>query len=72
MTIWQIFRYPVGLAALSLLGLVWGLVADGWPDALAVVLLALPCVILVAVVLRGFWQNRSRNNVNSGIVDNDN
>lgn len=72
MTIWQIFRYPAGLAALTLLGLVWGLVGDGWPDALAVVLLALPCVILLGVVLRSFWQNRSRGNVNPSLVDNDN
>lgn len=59
MTTWQIFRYPAGLAALTLLGLVWGLVADGWPDVLAVALLALPCGVLLGGLARARLQHDS-------------
>lgn len=54
----EIFRWPMGLALSSLIGLVAALVADGFGDVVGWVLLGVPA--LVALV---FWQRRqpSRN-----------
>ncbi len=42
MSTWQVFRWPVAIAASTLFGLIAGLTSDGWGDVLAAVALATP------------------------------
>ena len=55
MTTWQIFRWPLAIAALTITGLLTGLVSDGWGDALAAL------GLLVPAVLAGWFSFRSGN-----------
>lgn len=51
----RIWGIPVALGALSLVGLVAALVADGWGDALSWVALTVPAVVCA----RGLWRPRA-------------
>ena len=42
MSLWQIFRWPLLIGALTAIGLVSGLVSDGWGDAFAALGLFIP------------------------------
>jgi len=42
MSLWQTFRWPLAIALLTCVGLVSGLVSDGWGDALAALGLLVP------------------------------
>lgn len=52
MSTWQIFRWPVGIALLTSIGLVSGLVSDGWGDAVAALGLFAPASVSVWFSLR--------------------
>lgn len=46
MSHWQIFRWPLAIALLTITGLITGLVSDGgWDDALAAVRLFRPAAL---------------------------
>jgi hypothetical protein len=47
MSTWQIFRWPLAIAVLTLTGLVAGLVSDGWGDAWAAAGLFVPATLAV-------------------------
>jgi hypothetical protein len=52
MSLWQIFRWPFGVAVLTLVGLVSGLVSDGWGDAVAALGLLVPSALACWLALR--------------------
>lgn len=45
MSLWQIFRWPLAIAAVCLFGLIAGLVSDGWGDHVAAVGLGVPALV---------------------------
>ena len=45
MSTWEIFRWPLAIAALTLTGLIAGLVSNGWGDALAAAGLFVPAAL---------------------------
>jgi hypothetical protein len=45
MSLWQIFRWPLMIGLLTAVGLVSGLVSDGWGDALAALGLFTPAAV---------------------------
>lgn len=47
MTAWQIFRWPVAIALLTMAGLLAGLVSDGWGDVLAAIGLLVPALLAI-------------------------
>ena len=52
MSLWQIFRWPLLIGALTATGLISGLVSDGWGDALAALGLFTPAAVAVWFGLR--------------------
>lgn len=52
MSPWQIFRWPLAIAVLTLVGLIAGLVSDGWGDALAAVGLFVPAALAIWLAMR--------------------
>ncbi|SDI11295.1 hypothetical protein SAMN05216189_1002145 [Pseudomonas delhiensis] len=50
--LWRVFRWPLALAVLSLVGLVSALVGDGPWDALSWVALGIPLVVILAALAR--------------------
>lgn len=50
MSTWQIFRWPLAIGLLTFVGLISGLVSDGWGDAIAALGLVTP-----AAVATWFW-----------------
>lgn len=52
MSLWQIFRWPLWIGALTTTGLVSGLVSDGWGDVLAALGLFVPAAVAVWCGLR--------------------
>lgn len=52
MSLWQIFRWPLAIAVLTLIGLVSGLVSDGWGDVTAALGLLVPSVVACWLSLR--------------------
>jgi hypothetical protein len=50
MSTWQIFRWPLAIGLLTFVGLISGLVSDGWGDAIAALGLFIP-----AAVAAWFW-----------------
>ena len=45
MSAWQIFRWPLAIAVLTLTGLITGLVSNGWGDVLAAAGLFVPAAL---------------------------
>ncbi|GLS16723.1 hypothetical protein [Hydrogenophaga electricum] len=45
MSLWQIFRWPLVVGLLCLIGLITGLVSDDWGDHLAAIGLGLPVLL---------------------------
>lgn len=45
MSFWQIFRWPLAVAGLTVVGLVSGLMSDGWGDAVAALGLFIPAAL---------------------------
>lgn len=41
----QIFKWPLAIGLLTIIGLVAGLVSDGWGDTLAAIGLGLPVIV---------------------------
>jgi hypothetical protein len=56
MSTWQVFRWPLGIAAFTLFGLIAGLASDGWGDALAAAALAVPACLSARAL---FWKRGS-------------
>lgn len=52
MSLWRIFRWPLAIGLLTVIGLVSGLVSDGWGDAIAALGLFMPPAV-IAWLLRG-------------------
>jgi hypothetical protein len=52
MSPWRIWRHPLWIGALTAVGLVAGLVSDGWGDALAAVGLGVPAATALFFGLR--------------------
>ena len=52
MSLWQIFRWPLAIGALTLTGLISGLVSDSWGDVLAAVGLFVPAAVGIGCALR--------------------
>ncbi len=52
MSLWQIFRWPLLIGALTATGLISGLVSDGWGDAIAALGLLTPAAVAVWFGLR--------------------
>ncbi|KES24155.1 MULTISPECIES: hypothetical protein [Pseudomonas] len=50
--LWRVFRWPLALAVLSLVGLVSALVGDGPWDALSWFALGIPLVVILAALAR--------------------
>ena len=50
--VWRVFRWPLALAVLSLVGLVSALVGDGPWDALSWFALGIPLVVILAALAR--------------------
>lgn len=50
--LWMVFRWPLALAVLSLVGLVSALVGDGPWDALSWFALGIPLVVILAALAR--------------------
>ncbi|MBB1607956.1 MULTISPECIES: hypothetical protein [unclassified Pseudomonas] len=50
--LWRVFRWPLALAVLSLVGLVSALVGDGPWDALSWFALGVPLVVILAALAR--------------------
>src|SRR5690606_24298275 len=50
--LWQIFRGPLAIAVLSVVGLLAALVADGWMDVVSWVALAVPPLVIVWALSR--------------------
>lgn len=50
---WRIFRWPLLIGIMSVVGLVSALVGDGWYDALSWVCLG-ACVVLIVAAWRGW------------------
>ncbi|MED5606265.1 hypothetical protein VV867_01000 [Pseudomonas sp. JH-2] len=50
--LWMVFRWPLALAVLSLVGLVSALVGDGPWDALSWFALGVPLVVILAALAR--------------------
>lgn len=44
--LWKTFRLPLAILVLSLIGLIWALMADGFPDLVATLLVAVPLTTL--------------------------
>ena len=55
-SLWQIFRAPLLIGVLSLVGLVAALVGDGPYDALSWLGLGIPCVL---TIWYGWWKPRA-------------
>jgi len=55
-SLWQIFRAPVWIGVLSLVGLVTALVGDGPYDVLSWLGLGIPCMVMI---WHGWWKPRS-------------
>lgn len=53
MTLWRIYRWPLAIAAASLVGLISALLGDGWRDALSWVALGGLVVLIVEAWRRG-------------------
>jgi hypothetical protein len=51
---WRIFRWPIAIAIVSLVGLVSALVGDGWYDVLSWICLG-TCIVTMTVA----WRRRS-------------
>lgn len=51
MNLWQIFRWPLAIGLLTTVGLVSGLVSEGWGDTLAALGLFVPAAIAVWLCL---------------------
>ena len=51
---WRIFRWPLAIAAISLVGLLSALLGDGWADMLSWLLLG----GLVALMALAWWRGR--------------
>lgn len=52
MSLWQIFRWPLLIGAGTAVGLIAGLVSDGWGDALAATGLFVPAAVAAWFCLR--------------------
>ncbi|MCL6690975.1 hypothetical protein SAMN05216577_124106 [Pseudomonas citronellolis] len=50
--LWMVFRWPLALAVLSLVGLISALVGDGPWDALSWFALGVPLVVILAALAR--------------------
>ncbi|WAB93266.1 hypothetical protein OSS47_04590 [Pseudomonas citronellolis] len=50
--LWRVFRWPLALAVLSLVGLISALVGDGPWDALSWFALGVPLVVILAALAR--------------------
>ncbi|MEG7360440.1 hypothetical protein [Pseudomonas citronellolis] len=50
--LWRVFRWPLALAVLSLVGLISALVGDGPWDALSWFALGIPLVVILAALAR--------------------
>ncbi|MEL7939111.1 MULTISPECIES: hypothetical protein [Pseudomonas] len=50
--LWMVFRWPLALAVLSLVGLVSALVGDGPWDALSWFALGIPLLVILAALAR--------------------
>ena len=50
--LWMVFRWPLALAVLSLVGLVSALVGDGPWDALSWVALGIPLAVILVALAR--------------------
>lgn len=54
-SLWQIFRAPMWIGVLSLIGLIAALVGDNLYDALSWLALGIPCVL---AIWYGWWKPR--------------
>lgn len=52
MSLWRIFRWPLAIGALTLTGLIAGLVSDSWGDGLAALGLFVPSAVGIGCALR--------------------
>jgi len=50
--LWKIFRVPVAIALLSIIGLTAALTGDGWLDILSWLTLAIPPAVVLWAVVR--------------------
>jgi hypothetical protein len=46
MSLWHVLRWPLAIGLLTLIGLICGLVSDGWGDAIAALGLVVPVVVI--------------------------
>ena len=53
MSLWRVFRWPLAIAAASLVGLVSALLGDGWRDAVSWLLLGSLPVLMFEAWRRG-------------------
>jgi hypothetical protein len=47
MSLWHVFRWPLAIGLLTVVGLISGLVSDGWGDAIASLGLFVPVAVAV-------------------------
>jgi hypothetical protein len=47
MSSWQIFRWPIVIGMLTTIGLISGLVSEGWGDVIAALGLFIPVAVVV-------------------------
>lgn len=51
--LWRIFRWPIVLALVTIVGLLSALIGDGWADAASWLLLGILIIVMIVALRRG-------------------